>query len=283
MPKDSHDAGLLPDFIVIGAMKCGTTSLYRYLAAHPGIEMSRDKETDFFVAEKNWSRGLDWYRGQFSIPGLKHGEASPNYTKSRDFPGVPARIAATCPDARLIYIVRDPVARAQSQFRHSYILGALDPDMASFAGSHEYEHILDASRYALQAEVFLDHFPREQLLVVDFDELVADPQRVLDAVAAHIGVASHPVVATGAQNDSTQLSRVPAPVLRFAQSRLGRSVAGLVGRETRDRIRGALARGKTRKPPAFSPELVERMRADLAPDAARFRVLSGKAFADWSV
>lgn len=231
---------LLPDFIVIGAMKCGTTSLYRYLAQHPGIDMSRDKETDYFVAEKNWNRGAEWYSNQFGRADLIRGEVSPNYSKRRDFQGVPERIAATCPDVRLIYIVRDPVVRAQSQFRHSFIMGSLAGDLSDFADSHEYEHILDASRYAEQLAVYRQFFPGEAILVVDFDELVRTPQTVLDRVFDHVGVGRMPIPSIGAQNDSAELARVPAPILRFAQSRLGRQVTGLVSREARDRIRAAL-------------------------------------------
>lgn len=274
---------LLPDFIIIGAMKCGTTSLYRYLLANPAVDMSRDKEPDFFVAEKNWDRGLAWYSDQFTHPDRCRGEASPNYSKCRDFPGVPARIAATCPEARLIYIVRDPVKRAESQFRHSFIMGTLAPDLESFAESHEYAHILDASRYARQLDAYLAHFPKKSILVLDFDELVRAPQEVMDRVAGHIGVAPAPVEDKGARNDSSELSRVPAPVLRFAQSRLGRSVADLVSRDTRDRIRGMLARGRSRQAPEFPPELLARMRADLAEDAARFREMTGLPFSHWSV
>ncbi|MEO1284986.1 MAG: sulfotransferase domain-containing protein, partial [Pseudomonadota bacterium] len=83
---------LLPHFIIIGAMKSGTTTLYRHLDEHPDVDMSRDKETDLFVSEKNWSRGLGWYSNQFSRADAVRGEASPNYSKSRDFPGVAKRM-----------------------------------------------------------------------------------------------------------------------------------------------------------------------------------------------
>lgn len=272
----------LPHFIIIGAMKCGTTTLYRHLDQHPDIDMSRDKETDFFVAEKNWPKGLDWYRGQFTADGKLRGEASPNYTKMRDFPGVPARIAATCPDVRLIYILRDPVVRAESQYRHSVIIGDLPPEGLE-PDSHEYNHILDASCYAEQLDAYLEHFPTEALLVLDFDDLVRDPQGVMDKVHAHIGAPPRNIAEAGAQNDSAELSRVPAPILRFAQSDLGRKIAGLVSRDMRNRIRGALARGKTRTPPPLTEAVRARLREDLARDAARLRELTGQPFESWSV
>ena len=276
---------MLPDFIIIGSMKSGTTTLYRNLSAHPDVDMSREKETDFFVAEKNWRLGLDWYSGQFLPQGTrKRGEASPNYTKSRDFPGVPERIAQHCPDARLIYIVRDPVVRAESQFRHSFLLGALDDlDMATFEGSHGYHHIVDASRYAHQIDAYLEHFSKEALLILDFDRLVQSPQMVMDQVTAHIGIAPHPIDGLGLHNDSAQLSRVPAPILRFAHSSTGRALADLVSRETRDKIRGFLAKGKARKTPPFSDGLRASIRRDLSADTDRFRKITGQDFAHWQV
>ncbi len=276
-------ASLLPHFIIIGAMKSGTTTLYRHLHDHPEVDMSRDKETDFFVAEKNWPRGRAWYENQFSRADAVRGEASPNYTKSRDFTGVPARIASMCPEVRLIYILRDPVARAQSQYSHSVVMGSLTPDLEGFEDSHEYAHILDGSLYAEQLEVYLAHFPREAILVLDFDDLLRDPQGVMDQITTHIGVSRYPLQSAEAKNDSAEISRVPAPILRFAQSPVGRRLAGLVSREMRDRLRGALARGPSRKPPAFPAALRQRLEDDLRQDAARLRELTGLPFGHWSV
>ncbi|WP_299684405.1 sulfotransferase [uncultured Tateyamaria sp.] len=276
-------APLLPHFIIIGAMKSGTTTLYRDLALHPDVDMSRDKETDFFVAEKNWSQGRDWYGAQFSRPDAVRGEASPNYTKSRDFPGVPARMADICPDAKLIYILRDPVARAQSQFSHSVVMGSLSPNLDGFEDSHEYAHILDGSLYAKQLEGYLEHFPLEAILILDFDDLVRDPQAVMNQITDHIGVARHVLDAHGAKNDSAEISKVPAPILRFAQSPVGRRIAGLISRDMRDRIRGALALSKSRKPPAFPDALRARIEADVRADANRLRQITGKPYSNWSV
>ena len=117
----------LPNFIVIGAMKSGTTSLFHYLQAHPQVFMSPLKEVEFFVEEKNWRRGMDWYRAQFAgaSPGaLAIGEASTAYTKYPEYPGVPERIASSLPDARLIYILRDPIERIRSHYQHRVLSGA---------------------------------------------------------------------------------------------------------------------------------------------------------------
>src|SRR5207244_8421308 len=84
---------MLPTFLVIGAMKSGTTSLYRYLQAHPDVFMSEQKELNYFTqgANQNWEKGLAWYQAQFEQAGKARavGEASTNYTKYPQFQGVP--------------------------------------------------------------------------------------------------------------------------------------------------------------------------------------------------
>src|SRR5687768_8813331 len=101
----------LPNLIIIGAMKCGTTSMHGYLRRHRQIEMSGTKELDFFIAGRNWEKGPDWYASQFPGGTAIRGESSPNYTSALIFPGVPERMHSVVPDARLLFMVRDPVDR----------------------------------------------------------------------------------------------------------------------------------------------------------------------------
>jgi hypothetical protein len=119
--------GALPTFIVIGAMKAGTTSLYHYLRHHEQVFMPKVKELDFFVEEMNWPRGIHWYTQQFAGAAagvLASGEASTSYSKYPQHAGVPERMAATVPDVKLLYVVRDPIARIRSHYRHRVLVGA---------------------------------------------------------------------------------------------------------------------------------------------------------------
>ena len=179
----------LPSFLVIGAMKAGTTSLYHYLAAHPQVATPRYKAPEFFVAEANWHRGVDWYRKQFPQVGsevLAVGEASNAYTKYPRYRGVPKRIASVLPDVRLIYVVRDPIARLRSHYQTKVAEGS---ETAPFAEAVFADHIyLDYSRYALQIEQYLDHFPREQLLVIRAEELRGRRDATMHAVYEFVGV-----------------------------------------------------------------------------------------------
>jgi hypothetical protein len=178
----------LPTFIVIGAMKSGTTSLYHYLRNHEQIFMPKVKELDFFAEGANWSRGLDWYRQQFSGAGdaLARGEASTLYTKFPQYEGVPERIAAVVPDVRLIYLVRDPIVRMRSHYQHRVALGAetSPPEVALL----ENPIYLAYSRYAMQIEQYREFFPQEQLLVVTSEALRHHRAATIQQVYEFLGV-----------------------------------------------------------------------------------------------
>ena len=154
-------SGALPTLVVIGAMKCGTTSLHAYLDLHPAIGMSRPKELNFFFgpanpdgdasdwARGNWHRGPGWYAARFDAAFPVRGEASPGYT-SPSHPEVAQRMAGLIPAARLLYAVRDPVERALSQYEHHRRQGTetrapadalLDPDSQYIARGRYLERL----------------------------------------------------------------------------------------------------------------------------------------------
>jgi hypothetical protein len=179
--------GVLPNFLVIGSMKSGTSSLYQYLRGHPQIFMTRDKEPSFFGG--NWSRGLAWYEHLFEGVGtaIAIGEASTEYSVFPYIPNVPARIAELLPDVRLIYLVRHPIERMLSEYHYNVIRGLERNRSAdrSLLTDLTYEC---ASRYALQVEQYLAHFDRSQLLIVRSEDLRLDRLRALRRVYTFLGV-----------------------------------------------------------------------------------------------
>lgn len=121
--------GRLPDFIVVGATKAGTTSLDQYLAMHPQIHMARPKEPRFFTVgnpSSNYHRGVAWYRGLFRSERLCCGETSPQYTHWPTRSGVVERMHALVPKCRLIYLVREPWARIRSHYYMNLSTGNTD-------------------------------------------------------------------------------------------------------------------------------------------------------------
>jgi Sulfotransferase domain len=201
----------LPDFLIIGAQKAGTTALYAYLRRHPQITGPSWKEVSFF--DRHYTRGEAWYRGNFPnalrTRGLV-GEASPSYLFH---PLAPERVAALVPEAKLIALVRNPVDRAFSQYQHEVALGreplsfedALEAEGERLSG--EVERMLadpayfsrpwwdytyrGRGRYAEQLERWLAVFPREQLLVVPSEDLLAEPEQTHARVLEFLGAPPH--------------------------------------------------------------------------------------------
>lgn len=181
--------GRLPNFLLIGAMKAGTTSLYHYLQAHPQIYMSPVKEPEFFAEESNWRRGTEWYHKQFASAGpdtIAMGEASTVYTKYPRYRGVPKRIADLIPQARLIYVIRDPIERIRSHYQHKVAQGSERAPLEKAV--FENPTYVDCSRYALQIEQYLEYFPLEQLLVITLERLRDARPATIRRLYQHLGV-----------------------------------------------------------------------------------------------
>lgn len=192
----------LPTFILIGAMKAGTTSLIRYLGSHPDVFCPRKKEPNYFAIDTHldkpgaWSLGLDWYRSRFE-PGrdlTARGEGSTPYTMAHpggtgpdDGSRVAERIREQLPDVRLMYVMRNPADRIESQYAHLMRLWRVDGEPIDEA-IRRYDHFLDISRYSFQLRNYLEVFPREQLLLLQFEELVRDPESVVRRAFEFIGV-----------------------------------------------------------------------------------------------
>jgi Sulfotransferase domain len=177
----------LPNFLVIGSAKSGTTSLAHYLRAHPQVFMPRF-EPHYFTAERNWKLGPAWYENQFKEAGAAAavGEKSASYSRYPLYQGVPARIATLIPDVRIVYLVRHPLHRMRSEYLHRLLNGKeRRPLDEAIQADPSY---LDTSRYALQIDRYLEHFPREQLLVLTAEQLRHDRRVSLDRVQAFLGL-----------------------------------------------------------------------------------------------
>lgn len=177
----------LPNLVIIGAMKCGTTSLHRYLELHPQIYMAPAKELDFFIQKKPfYQKGLSWYESNFDGAQAKGkaivGEASPNYTKCHAFPDVPKCMHEVIPDTKLIYILRDPIKRAVSHYLHQYVARHEHREINEALKDLENNHYIKSSQYGLQLEYFLPYYSIEKILVLTLEELSSDSAAVLRKV-----------------------------------------------------------------------------------------------------
>ncbi|MGD8276860.1 MAG: sulfotransferase [Gemmatimonadota bacterium] len=180
-------SGALPNLIIIGAQKCGTTSLHHYLGLHPDISMSRKKELHYFTGKLGWSLGEDWYRSWFDPGKPVRGESSPGYTNFPVFTGVPERMHAHLPDARLIFMVRDPVQRTLSHYRHMVAERKEDRPLAEVLRDPG-EQYTRRSQYHFQLEQYLPYYDLDRILVVQQETLLADRAGTLAHIFEWLGV-----------------------------------------------------------------------------------------------
>ncbi|MGI8974390.1 MAG: sulfotransferase domain-containing protein [Gaiella sp.] len=242
----------LPDFLVIGAQKAGTTALYSYLRAHPAITGPSWKEVSFF--DRHWARGVGWYRGNFPLRAGERrvGEASPSYLLH---PRAPERARSVVPDTKLIALLREPGARAYSHYHHEVSLGreplsfedALAAEEERTAGEVErmqadptyfsrawWDHTyLARGRYAEQLERWLAVFPPQQLLVLTTEELAADTATAYGRVLAFLGVATHELASYPRifERVYEPMSRETRAMLDATFAEPNRRLAGLLDRD----------------------------------------------------
>jgi len=185
-----------PNLFIIGAMKSGTTSLHEYLDTHPQIAMSETKEPGYFVEELSLAKGEAWYLSLFKQDErLRYrGESSTHYTKLPVYRGVADRLHRFNPDARLIYIMRDPFERLVSHYWHNVrdVVhgGELRPLLKAVKERPDY---LAFSDYAMQLSPYLDRFGPQALYTLTFEALIDDPQREFDLLCQWLGLPPAPI------------------------------------------------------------------------------------------
>ncbi len=208
---------LLPDFLIIGTQRGGTTSLFHYLQAHPFIRPAVNKDLHFF--DRRYNKGLAWYRGHFPTwiersyaqrihgQAFLTGEASPSYIFH---PHAPRRVAQAIPRVKLIVLLRNPVSRAYSQYLHAVELGhetlsfeeAIEGEEERTARewekmlqdehyySEEFKHrsYLSKGIYVDQLQAWMSLFPREQFLILKSEDFYADPATIFKQVLAFLNL-----------------------------------------------------------------------------------------------
>jgi hypothetical protein len=190
------------DFVIIGAQKSGTTSLFYHLKDHPQIYMPAEKELAFFSDDERYQRGWDWLLAEVfgdAPQDALWGEASPQYM---GYPGVPERIARHVPHCRCVAILRDPVERAYSHYRMGARRGyerrsfeeCIRAQLVAGALRSARAHPTPVNSYVIWGEYgrvlseYADHLPREQMLVLFTRDLAADPRAVMADLYAFLGV-----------------------------------------------------------------------------------------------
>jgi Sulfotransferase family len=286
--------GAMPTFFIIGAPKTGTTSFHHYLEQHPQIQMSSVKEPTFFAPspepgeESRSINRLDRYERLFDPSVPVRGEASTAYAEYPFRQGVPEKIKQAVPDARFIYLVRDPIERTLSHYNHFVASEGERRSLRELLADLSDPRLpcICASLYALQLDLYLRHFSREQILVVDQAELLSDRRATLRAVFEFLGVDRE----FDSPRFDDELFR--ASERRTYPPRLARFVgisvrprARWVPQSARRRVRIAVER--LMLPSLDVARLDDEMRETLsefyASETQRLRELTGREFLSWSV
>ena len=205
--KETKELG--PNFIIAGASKSGTSSIYYYLGRHPQVLLSHKKEIDFYW--KNYQRGIDWYLAHFPTitdnPDFITGEATPNYIR---FPKVAQRIKATFPQTKIIILLRNPADRAISWHYHKYNSGLTNEDLAT-AIATERERLTTVSEteiintgfynpdnimsglYIYKIKAWMETLGREQFLILKSEDFYEDPGKNMANVFDFLGLPNCPL------------------------------------------------------------------------------------------
>ena len=274
----------LPNLIVIGAQKCGTSGLHYYLGLHPEVSMSTPKELNFFIAERNWPRGLEWYSRHFDAAARCRGESSPNYTAFPQHMGVPERMAEVVPDAKLIYIVRDPVERITAHYVHNFAKRREKGDLRQTL-THPNTSYISRSKYFSQLQRFREFYDRDQILVIENSRLRDDRAQTLREVFEFVGVDpdfQHPKFEQVRHSTSRKkrATKLGMRIQKMSHSQLGSRIprrAWLALDVALPLSRPIDKPGGVRE--ALGPEVLE----VLHEDAERLRGFTGLPLADWSV
>lgn len=179
-----------PDFIIIGAMKCGTSTLYEQLDAQPGVFMCRPKEPNFFSDDDVYRRGVHWYEKLFddAPADAVAGEASTHYAKLPTHPDTIDRLASGAPNAKFVYMMRHPIDRLVSHYIHDWsqrrISAPIDEALA------DAPELIEYGRYAYQIKPWLDRFGTARVLPVFLERLTAAPAAEFARIGAFLSPAA---------------------------------------------------------------------------------------------
>lgn len=264
-----------PDFIIIGAMKCGTTTLQAQLAAQPGVFMTDPKEPNYFSDDDIYAKGAAWYQALFAgaASGDMTGEASTHYTKRPTYPDTLARMQADLPEPpKLIYMIRNPLERAVSHYIHEWTEARMGGDpVAEFA---RHPEMAEYGCYAMQIAPFIDAFGKNRVYLTSLEQIKQDPDAEFARITAFLGLPDglrwqH---AQKAQNVSADRARriplqgllIDNPVARTLRQRL-------VPKSLRQKVRQSLTmQGRPALPEDLKIDLMARFLEDRTALAAFF-------------
>lgn len=273
--------GDLPDFVVIGAQRAGTTTLFEHLRQHPDIFLPSIKELSFFIDGARWDMGPDWYQGMFAParPGQLRGDISPGYAMHPARTGAVEHLADASPSVRIVYSLRDPIERLLSAYWLMRRYGQERRPLDVVAFDSRY---LAASLYGYQLDRYLRRFDREQILVTVAERLFAEPGVVLDEILTHVGLRPgwRPPDVEQRHNANTALPREPRGSALLGLAAMQRR-GWLKSLQSRDLLRWRIATRPLTITNAISTPVLAALKEIITADLERLCGLLGWASDPW--
>ncbi len=294
------------DFMIIGAQKCGTTSLAAQLAAHVDVCFCQIKEPGYFNETDNWQAGLADYHRLYTCPDKArtpsrnaamgqngseelhsgrgeqiYGEASTMYTFFPEWQQTHERIFSYNPHVKLIYIMRDPVARVISHYSHNFVRNIVK-------GTPEQVVLQDPayvnrSRYAVQLRPYIELFGLDNMLLLIFEEYIANQSATLQKVAEFLGVSPQGFAIEGGthKHSSVGVPYIKRRVVRqITETNVFQSLRTYAPVQLRHAIKARLS-GKLQHKPDFPPQLRQSLRLLFQDDIGAVEAWLGQPIASW--
>lgn len=260
----------LPDFIIIGAMKAGTSTLHSNLQLHPEIGMSRLKEPQYF--SKYYDRPINWYKDQFDNSKRINGESTPAYSWNHFYPEVPERIKKTLPSAKLIYVLRDPIDRIISHLHHDLYRDRFKIENVNDVVLQDLQYI-STSKYFFQVSKYLEYFKPEDIHYVDTSSLKEDLNNTLNDICLFLGSSEYEF-STEAKVRNQSSNKYLIKNYDLIHKYLPRKAANLY------HWLFYFIRIKIERP-LLSPEVMQKIKKELQDDVENLKVLTNKDFESW--
>jgi hypothetical protein len=264
-----------PSFIIVGAMKCATSTLYEQLALQPGIFLPELKEPNYFSDNDVYQKGQQWYLSLFRAAPENSiwGEASTHYSKLPDYPKTIERMKKLLPNVKIIYMMRDPLERLVSHYVHQWTMNEMPHPIDHSVNA--FDELTNYSLYSMQITPYLKELGHENVLPVFFERFTENPSEELERICQFIGYQnpSNWVQELSVSNQSSQrIRRFPGHDL-LIKSRLATFIRRLIiPVSLRNKIKSSLQLDER---PVLSPDMQDKLHGIFNQDLAKLGFLLG--------
>lgn len=266
-------------------MRVGTTLFYNLMRTQDGISVARMKETDAYLNDKRAAEADSLNKKQYADPQSIWIDISPNYTKRHAFPGVAKRIHTANPDARFIYLVRHPIKRAESHFQHVTLESTKPVDLSLC--EEALDDVVNTSRYHWQMKPYLELFPIDRFLFIDFEDFIINPTAYTDAIAKHIAAPetfSLPETIDKPSNTIAQIGQLPTWWAPLRRSSIGTKIRQYLPRSAMNIIKKIVkSKSDALTLPTLSHDIKARLIQEGRKDIPKFQKLTGLDLSKWQI